>query len=119
MVRRVFPIHKQRMEKDIIREKNNTFLCMHPAVSVVSPYELSIRWDFYKLCLFQEQERVLYQLMDKEENTSEKWFQMHKAYKEATTHAPLPLKNHYDGLNMTGTWQKYWLNKRQFSFKNE
>ena len=43
----------------------------------------------------------------KEENISDKWFRMHKAYKEATTHAPLPLKNHYDGLNMTGTWQKY------------
>ena len=44
--------------------------------------------------------------MDKEENVSEKWFKMHKAYKEATSHVPLPLKGHYDGLNMTGTWQK-------------
>ena len=43
--------------------------------------------------------------MDKEENVSEKWFKMHKAYKEATSHVPLPLKGHYDGLNMTGTWQ--------------
>jgi len=89
MVRKVTPKHLRQIEEDVQREKNNIFYCMHPAASV-------------------EQERALFELMDKEENDQDLKFKMHKALQEATFKAPIRLnKEYYDSLNMTGTWQKY------------
>jgi len=89
MVRNVLPKHAKQMEKDLEREKKNIFYCMHPAVSV-------------------EKERALYEQMDKEENLDDLHFKYKKAFTEATTHAPIRLnEKYYEGLNMTGTWQKY------------
>jgi hypothetical protein len=46
--------------------------------------------------------------MDKEENLDDLHFKYEKAFKEATTKAPIRLDaKTYDGLNMTGTWQKF------------
>jgi len=77
-----------QMEKDILREKQNIFYCMNPAVSV-------------------DQERALYEEMDNKEDTKSKYFEMMKTMKEATIMAPRPLSNHYDILKTTGTWQKF------------
>ena len=35
MVQKIYPHHMSQMEKDILREKQNIFYCMNPAVSVV------------------------------------------------------------------------------------
>jgi hypothetical protein len=89
MVRNVNPKHMNQLEKDIEREKKNIFYCMHPAVNV-------------------EKERLLYEQMDKEENLDDLHFKYEKAFTEATTKAPIRLNaKTYDGLNMTGTWQKF------------
>jgi hypothetical protein len=89
MVRKVLPMHKNAMEKDIDREKKNIFYCMNPAVTV-------------------EQERALYEKIDSEgESPSDTWFRLHKAHLETTTMAPSPLSTHYDYLKLTGTWQKF------------
>lgn len=77
------------MEKDIEREKKNIFYCMHPAVSV-------------------EKERALYKQMDEEENLDDLHFKYEKIFTESTKMAPIRLNEKtYDGLNMTGTWQKF------------
>ena len=88
IVRKVNAVHIKQMEKDIEREKKNIFYCMHPAVDT-------------------QKERKLYEQLDKEENLDDLQFKMHKTFKEATKKAPIRLNNHYDGLNMTGTWQKF------------
>ena len=50
-----------------------------------------------------------YEQMDKEENLDDLHFKYEKAFKEATTKAPIRLDaKTYDGLNITGTWQKFW-----------
>jgi len=89
MVRNVRPSHIKQMEKDIDREKKNIFYCMHPAASV-------------------EQERALYKQMDAEENLDDLHFKYEKIFMESTYKAPIRLnEKYYDGLNMTGTWQKF------------
>jgi len=88
MVRKVQPHHKRQIQEDIDREKKNIFLCMHPAATV-------------------EQERLLYEQLDKEEDPKTTLLKIHKAGEEAKKFAPLPLNGHYNSLNRSGTWQKY------------
>jgi len=88
MVRKVWPHHKRQIQEDIDREKKNIFLCMNPAASV-------------------EQERILYEELEKEEDSKSLLSKLNKAGAENTTFAPIPLNNHYETLNRTGTWQKY------------
>ena len=50
MVRNVRPSHIKLMEKDIEREKKNTFYCMHPAARyVLWPFYYKI-WSYNLLC---------------------------------------------------------------------
>lgn len=88
MVRKIKPHHMKQMEEDILREKQNIFYCMNPAATV-------------------EQERALYQHMDKEENPNDLYLKMMKVKAENTDMAPLPISNHYDILKTTGTWQSF------------
>jgi len=88
MVRKVEPHHKRQLQEDIDREKKNIFLCMHPAATV-------------------EQERALYEQLDQEEDPKTTFLKLRKAGEEATYFAPIELRDHYNSLNRTGTWQKY------------
>jgi len=89
MVRRVFPKHLEKLSEDIEREKKNIFYCMHPAATV-------------------EQERALYELMDKEEKEIDIKFKLHKALEESTIKAPIRLnQEYYEGLDIRGTWQNF------------
>ena len=54
-----------------------------------------------------EQERALYKQMDAEENLDDLHFKYEKIFME-TKYPPVRLdEKYYDGLNMTGTWQKF------------
>lgn len=99
----------KNIRNDIEREKKNIFLCMHPAATVVGVL-------FFKTFIFtrntismqfQEQERALYQLLDKEENPDDLQNQMGKDFSERRRLRPIRLDGHYDTLNSNGTWQKY------------
>ena len=47
MVQKIYPHHMSQMEKDILREKQNIFYCMNPAVSVVCiPRRMISFWIF-------------------------------------------------------------------------
>lgn len=87
MERKVEFWHKKNLVKDIEREKQNTFYCMNPAVTV-------------------DQERKLYETSE-EPRGDQLWFQMRKARLENSAYAPRPISTHYDTLKTTGTWQKY------------
>ena len=80
MVRKVEPHHKRQLQEDIDREKKNIFYCMHPAATV-------------------EQERLLYEKLDKEENPKTILLKINKAGEEAKKFAPLELSGHYNSLN--------------------
>lgn len=54
-----------------------------------------------------EQERLLYEQLEKEEDSKALLSKLQKAGAENTNFAPIPLNNHYNSLNRTGTWQKY------------
>ena len=46
--------------------------------------------------------------MDAEENLDDLHFKYEKIFMETTEYAPVRLDGkYYDGLNMTGTWQKF------------
>jgi hypothetical protein len=46
--------------------------------------------------------------MDAEENLDDLHFKYEKIFMETTQYAPVRLdEKYYDGLNMTGTWQKF------------
>lgn len=111
MVRKVKPHHMKAIQRDIDREKKNIFLCMNPAATVVSRhFEFLNAVRFHEKIQnldFQEQERALYQLMDKEENPEDLQNQMHKDCLEKWRMRPIRLNGHYDVLNSTGTWQKF------------
>ena len=109
MVRKVQPHHKRQIQDDIDREKKNIFLCMHPAATVVTIPDIAIE-VFLKLkyrVFLQEQERLLYEQLDKEEDPKTTLLKIHKVGEEAKKFAPLPLNGHYNSLNRSGTWQKY------------
>ena len=109
MVRKVQPHHKRQIQEDIDREKTNIFLCMHPAATVVTiPAWYCNEWMYNVLLILQEQERILYEQLDKEEDPKTTLLKLHKAGEEATNFAPIPLNGHYNSLNRIGTWQKYW-----------
>ena len=57
--------------------------------------------------ILQEQERALYEQLDQEEDPKTTFLKLRKAGEEATNFAPIELRDHYNSLNRTGTWQKY------------
>ena len=59
------------------------------------------------LLILQEQERALYNQLEKEEDSKTLLSKLQKAKAESTDFAPITLNTHYDSLNSTGTWQKF------------